>query len=177
MLAETAVCLGMKTDVFLGTVSYPFMVKGAQVFRFRYFEELCKLIEAELRRQKYDAILHAAAVSDYLARSALGKISSKNKTLTLRLHRAPKLVTRLRELNPKAFLVMFKLEAGVRDAVLFKRALQAMKKSRADMIVANRFAGGRYRGFVLDGKEIPARGLPRYELTQELFRILKEKLQ
>jgi len=175
LLAEEAVRCGMKVDVFLGAVSYPFTVRKIQVFRFRYFEELCQLIEAQLRRVKYDVILHVAAVSDYLARSALGKISSDKETMTLRLHRAPKLVARLRELNPKAFLVMFKLEAGVSDAVLIMRALGAMKKSRADLIVANRFSGGRYRGFILGHKDAPARGLIRKELTTELFRILKER--
>ena len=175
LLAQAAVKAGMKTDVFLGTVSYPFTVPGAQVFRFRYFDELCRLIEAELRRQKYDAILHVAAVSDYQARSVVGKISSNNESMTIRLHRAPKLVLRLRKLNPKAFLVMFKLEAGVSDAVLMKRALEARKKCRADLVVANRFTGGKYRGFVLGHKDVPVRGLMRKELTQELFRILKER--
>ncbi len=174
-LAQEAVRHGMKVDVFLGTVSYPFNVPGARIFRFRYFEELCRLIEVELGREKYHVILHVAAVSDYQARAVLGKISSDNKTLTIRLHRAPKLVARLRALNPKAFLVMFKLEAGVSDAVLMKRALEAMRKSGADLVVANRFTGGKYRGFVLGHRNAAVRGLKRKELTRELFRILKER--
>jgi len=175
LLAQAAVKAGMKVDVFLGTVSYPFTVTGAQVFRFRYFEDLCRLIEEQLRRQKYDVILHVAAVSDYLARSALGKISSLNKSLIIRLRQAPKLVVRLRALNPKAFLVMFKLEAGITDAILKKRALQAMKKCGADLVVANRFAGGRYRGFILGCEGAPLRGLKRKELTEVLFHILKQR--
>jgi len=176
LLTQAAVKAGMDVDVFLGTVSHPFSVPGAQVFRFRYFDELCRLIETQLRRRKYDAILHAAAVSDYLARAALGKISSRNTSLTIRLHRAPKLVARLRRLNPKAFLVMFKLEAGVGDKVLMKRALEAKKKCRADLVVANRFTGGGYRGFILGRAGAPSRGFKRRELAQELVRILKERL-
>ena len=95
--------------------------------------------------------------------------------MVLRLTPAPKLIYLMRRLNPKAFLAMFKLEGKVTDAVLLKRALEAMKKASADLVIANRFEGGRYRGFILGSRNILARSASKRSLAASLFKILKEK--
>ncbi|MGE5279377.1 MAG: phosphopantothenoylcysteine decarboxylase [Deltaproteobacteria bacterium] len=175
-LARAAAREGMKTDVFLGAATYPFAARGVRVARFRYFDELARLIETGLRRRQYDVILHAAAVSDFLPERTRGKISSTAGSAVLRLRRAPKLAARLRALNPKALLVLFKLEAGVSDAVLLARARRAMAQTGADLVVANRFARGGYRGFILGCGRTPTVIPARARLTRALFLALKERL-
>jgi phosphopantothenoylcysteine synthetase/decarboxylase len=176
LLAKEARACGMDVDVILGPVTYCESLKGMRVERFKYFDELLRLISSTLARKPYDVILHAAAVSDYLLKPVPGKISSANLQLILRLTPAPKLIDLMRRLNPKALLVMFKLEGEVTDAVLLKRALEAMKKASADLVVANRFEGGHYRGFILGSRNILARSASKRALAALLFKILREKM-
>ncbi len=177
LLAKNAITCGAKVDLFLGPVSRPILLgKNIRLKRFTYFNELMKMVTETLKYRKYDIILHCAAVSDYLAKEVSGKISSERNELVLRLARAPKIVDTIRKLNPDAFLVMFKLEGAVTDAVLLKRALEAMKRVGADLVIANRFINNKYRGFVLGSNDILARSVSKKALAANLFKILEEKL-
>ncbi len=178
LLADNAAKFGSDVDLFLGPVARPVELgKKVKVTRFTYFNELLNGVVGAVRRKKYDVILHCAAVSDYLADRVKGKISSDNKELLLRLRRAPKIIDLIRKYNPDALLVMFKLEGAVTDAVLLKRALEAMKKVGADLVVANRFVGKNYRGFILGSKNILAKTVSKKVLAVELFKILENKLK
>lgn len=177
LLAKTAASCRAKVDLFLGPVSRPVLLdKNIKLTRFTYFNDLLGLVVAALKTKKYDIILHCAAVSDYLAKEVRGKISSEQNQLVLRLARAPKIVDIIRDLNPDAFLVMFKLEANVSDAVLLKRALEAMKRSGADLVIANRFVNNKYRGFILGSNDILAKTVSKPLLAKKLFKILGKKI-
>lgn len=109
-----------------------------------------------------DAILHAAAVSDYAPRPVRGKIKSGAPRLVLVLHPLPKLVDALRRRYPAARLLTWKLESGVTVAELRRRALASARAARAQAVFANRLedVGAEHRGFLLgtaDGSAIEAR--------------------
>jgi phosphopantothenate-cysteine ligase/phosphopantothenoylcysteine decarboxylase/phosphopantothenate--cysteine ligase len=102
-----------------------------------------------------DAVIHCAAVSDYLHAGTFvpdetglaplppaGKIKSDAPELWLKLVRAPKLVDLIRE--PWGFngvLVKFKLEVGLSDDELLAVAERSRVQSRADLMVANTLEG------------------------------------
>lgn len=174
-LARKAVGMGADVDLFLGPVGFEPAVGSARIFRFTFFDDLKKLVARRLKKKTYDIILHAAAVSDYVMRPARGKLASGKKALFLRLTRAPKIINEIRRLNPDTFLVMFKLEEGVTDAVLKERARIAMKKSGANLVVANCFKKGAYRGFLLDSDDVLARCSSRECLADCLWQVLKTK--
>lgn len=178
LLVREAERNGMHVDLFLGPATALFSFgKKTRLKRFRYFEDLLGLVQEETSRKKYDIILHAAAVSDYFLEPVRGKISSLSESLVLKMRRAPKIIQIMRRQNPGAFLVMFKLESLVTDAVLLKRAMEAMRKIGADLVVANRFAVlGRYRGFILGSKNILSRTTSKRALARDLMRIIKEKV-
>ncbi len=173
LLARRAKLSGMKVDLLLGPVSCVVPGHGIKVIRFKSFNDLFDLIKTRLKHNRYDLILHAAAVSDYLCNSVAGKISSSKPGLVLRLSRAPKIIESIKKLNPKAFLVMFKLESNVSDSVLLKRTLEAMRRSKADLAVANTVWGGHYKGFILGAGEISAKARSKKELSRELFKLLQ----
>ena len=175
LLAEQAVDKCLKVDLFLGPIGRVKVKKNMRVFRFTYFDELLNLVQRHLASKKYDIILHAAAVSDYLVKRVQGKISSKKNNLMLKLKKTPKIIEIMRRLNPKALLVMFKLEVGVTDSVLLKRALEAMKKAGADLVVANTFNSGAYKGFILGSDNVLSKSPSKKELSDNLFKILNEK--
>ncbi len=174
LLAKEALHSRMKVDLLLGPIAYRDLSKNVRILRFKYFDELLGLIKRELKKTKYDYILHAAAVSDYLASAVKGKISSNNEELVLCLRRAPKIVDTIRRLAPEAFLVIFKLEANVTDPVLLKRACEAMKKSGADLVVANTYEGKVHRSFVLGSQDILARTRSKKALARNLFKVLRQ---
>ena len=134
-------------------------------YRFRTFADLHKLMADEIQRGGYDAVIHCAAVSDYLAEGVyapvagtgfepetgtwLGapprlidrlalKVKSDEPELWLRLVRAPKLIDQIRApWGFRGLLVKFKLEVGITDEQLLKVAEQSRQHSGADLMVAN----------------------------------------
>lgn len=130
------------------------------------FDDLQALMADHVQHGGFDAIVHCAAVSDYLpagvfpmgpegagaemiAITATAKIKSDHNELWLRLVRAPKLIDRIR--NDWAFqgvLVKFKLEVGVTDEQLLQVAERSRKASGADFMVANTLEGARAWAFL-----------------------------
>jgi phosphopantothenoylcysteine synthetase/decarboxylase len=144
-----------------------------RITAYRTFDDLRRLLECHVRGGEYHAILHAAAVSDYVsagvyslapatafdpitnevhgrfADQSAGKVKSDAEELWLRLVRAPKLVDLFRE--PWGFtgtLVKFKLEVDKPDAELLAIAERSRLQSRADYMVANTLEGAADWAFV-----------------------------
>jgi phosphopantothenoylcysteine synthetase/decarboxylase len=134
---------------------------------YRTFDDLHDALAEHLRAGSFDALIHTAAVSDYLSegvfapapgtrfgdnstwrgedgtpprfldRSA-GKVKSDEPELWLRLVRAPKLVDKVRaEWSFRGVLVKFKLEVGLGSDQLLDIAERSRHHSRADLMVAN----------------------------------------
>ena len=175
LLAEEAQEHFAHVDLFLGPVGPVDALNKVRVMPFKYFHEFFELVNDQLKKTRYDVILHCAAVSDYTVRQTNGKISSKRKMRSLTLTRAPKVVDTIRRLNPKAFLTLFKLEANVSVPVLINRTKEALKIHRADLAVANMFGDKGYRGFVVDTDCVLAQARSRQELVKKLFGVLKLK--
>ena len=148
------------------------------LFPYRTFDELDALMREKIAGQDLDAVIHSAAVSDYLAAgiyapaqgtrffeksgrwqadggtAALvdrraGKVKSDDPELWLRLVRAPKLVDSIR--TDWAFtgvLVKFKLEVGVSDEQLLQAVEASRKQSAADLMVANTLEGAETYAFL-----------------------------
>ena len=173
-LAREAATAGLDVDLLLGPACAPGRLPArVKVQRFAFYHELSALLSEKLRAHRYDAIFHAAAVSDYLCRPVDGKISSEAGELVLRLTRAPKLVAKIRSLNPSARVVIFKLERGITDAVLVRRALIAMKQTRADLAVANTFDKAGYRAYILDQTDVAIRVASKKSVAKILIDRIK----
>ena len=100
------------------------------------------------------AIFHAAALCDFQVASIEGtarvkKIPTRDGALTLHLEPAPKILPRLRDLFPGAFIVGWKYELdGDRPAALAKGAAQ-IRECRTDACVVNGAAYGEGFGILL----------------------------
>jgi phosphopantothenoylcysteine synthetase/decarboxylase len=139
---------------------YTFMV-------YQTFEDLDALMARSIADWKPDAIVHSAAVSDYLSAGifapassthfdpkqftwhdfdgtptmldrAAGKVKSDEPELWLRMVRAPKLVDKIRrDWAFRGTVVKFKLEVGVSEEQLLATAEKSRRQSDADWMVAN----------------------------------------
>ncbi|MEI7687397.1 MAG: phosphopantothenoylcysteine decarboxylase [Planctomycetota bacterium] len=132
------------------------------VSKYQTFDDLHVLLEASLRHDGLDAVLHTAAVSDYRAAGifapdsaatfdertgavqgrfidrAAGKIKSDEPELWLRLTRTPKLVDLFREpWGFRGLVVKFKLEVDKTMPELIAIGEHSRRQSHADFMVIN----------------------------------------
>ena len=157
-IAKVAVSMGANVTLLLGPsfdISSVVLPKSLKVVRFKFFDELDSLVSEYLKTQKFDAMIHSAAVSDFqLAKAHEGKIKSSADKLILELVPTKKIVDGVKKLAPKIFLVKFKLEVGLSEGELKKVAMNGLKQSNADLIVANiynpKFTD--HEAFIIDSK-------------------------
>jgi len=142
-------CLGEAIPLGVGKI------KGLKVISYRYFDEFKSEVSKAIKKQRYDAIVHNAAVSDYkLKRHFKGKISS-GKSVSLRLIPTEKIIKRIRNLAPKSLLIQFKLEPKRRGII--NKAYKSLRENKSDFVIANALedlqAG--YKGFLINrGKKV-----------------------
>jgi phosphopantothenoylcysteine synthetase/decarboxylase len=142
-----------------------------RLYPYHTFDDLNRLMAQLIPATGLDAVVHCAAVSDYLSAGvyapgphtrfrpeearwesdagapamsdrAAGKVKSDQPELWLRLVRAPKLIDRVRgDWKFAGLLVKFKLEVGVGDEELLQIAERSRVHSGADLMVANTLEG------------------------------------
>jgi phosphopantothenoylcysteine synthetase/decarboxylase len=176
--AAIAACAHARGHQVALLTSHPETITGMQpaperwqMFVYRTFIDLEALLSVQITSGAYHAVIHAAAVSDYLAagifapapgtqflepdnawssaagpptlvNQAAAKVKSDAPELWLRLTRAPKLIDRIRtDWAFQGTLVKFKLEVGINDEQLVEVAERARRHSHADWMVANTLEG------------------------------------
>lgn len=176
IIAQLAIAKGARVSLLLGTDRKE-KIKGVRIKVFRYFQELRFLLSQELKNNRFDCIIHNAAVSDYLLeRPARVKIDSRQKKLFLELKKAPKLIDEIRRKSPSSLLVMFKLESGIDNRELIEKALVAQEKTGADIVVANTFKGGKLKSFIYNHSGLLAKACSRQTLAKRLISIVENRL-
>ena len=117
---------------------------------FSSFDSLARLLQKELALGKYDALVHAAAVSDYSAtRLSDGakdhvlplneKLSSQSKTINIELKRNAKLINKFHNdvQGKRPQLVGFKFTNTTNKKEREEQIKHLFDASRADLVVHN----------------------------------------
>ena len=150
MIAEDFAKAGAKVTLLEGPVTRELKSKTIKILKFVFFDEFAGLIKKELKK-KVDICIHAAAVSDYkLKKPGRKKISSQLRSLKLELIPTQKIIHLIKRLNPKLFLVGFKLESKITKAAAKRKSQALFQKSKCDLVVANSLQGQKYSGYILD---------------------------
>jgi phosphopantothenoylcysteine synthetase/decarboxylase len=130
-----------------------------------------------------DAIVHAAAISDYAPPPPHGarpaKVPSGLTSWTLVLAPLPKIVHELRRAHPRALLCMFKLESGIGRDELQRRATRAALAAGADLVFANLLqdVGPGHRGLLVDPRSGQAEALASREAAaRAILRACRERV-
>jgi phosphopantothenoylcysteine decarboxylase / phosphopantothenate---cysteine ligase len=119
-------------------------------------QEMLNSVLSELsKRGQYDVLVSAGAPADYTNLSpSLGKIStSEEPTLTIELTSTKKIIRVAKESHPEIFVVAFKAEHGMSPRELSLKAMETLRASGADMVVAND-VGRTDIGFASDFNEV-----------------------
>ena len=136
-------------------------------------EEMLEAIEKELKAEKYDAVVLAAAVSDFRVKEKASVKIKSGRPLTLELEPTPKIINLVKELQPDTFLVGFKAETGLGEEELISAARKQIERAGSDLVVANTLKafGSDENEVLLVGRDFVKR-LPRMdkrELAERLW--------
>jgi len=116
--------------------------------------EVAELVRHELSSRDYFAMIHSMAVLDFEPAERMeGKVGSEEGEWVIRLVRTPKIIDIVKGISPKTILVGFKLEYGLDEGSLIEEAIKTMKRSGADLILANdmkSIEAGKHIGYLLD---------------------------
>jgi phosphopantothenoylcysteine decarboxylase/phosphopantothenate--cysteine ligase len=85
-----------------------------------------------------DALVSAAAISDYTIEQSPEKIRSGQEGLTLELEPTPKLIDTVREAHPDLPIVGFKAETEGEDADIVAKARELLERAGLAFVVGNR---------------------------------------
>jgi len=152
--------------------------KNLKVVNFRYFSEFEKLFKKHVATKAYDILIHSAAVSDYGPKKVVpGKIKSDKRSLTVKLERLPKLVDLVKKLDPDIFLVKFKLEVGVSASSLIDTAYKSMKKSKADLMVANAYKlfSKERVAYIVDNDKVVKKVVGKNNIVQNILNTIQDE--
>ena len=155
--------------------------KGAKVIRVNTAKEMFDAVRDELRK-KFDVVILAAAVSDYIPeKTEKSKIKSTKKQILIKLKQVPKIIDQIKKWQKNVFLVGFKAEANVSKQALLHQARKKLRESNADLIVAND-VGSEYRKnpennnvLVVDSKKAIQTGWKEKNQIVKIIRIEIEK--
>ncbi len=140
LLAERALARGAEVTYVVGVGgARPQAPDGTlRIVEIETIEDLVLAMQLELVLRRQDIVIHNMAVSDFrVADRAEGKVSSDAEVWTVRMVRAPKVVSLIKRLDAGVFLVGFKLEVGADREELRRRAHAWRERYCADLVVAN----------------------------------------
>lgn len=185
LLAEEALRRGASVTFVHGRPSVVPTVRGwvhdhLTLIAIDTVHDLIRTFREELPRG-YDAVLHNMAVLDFEpAELRPGKTGSEEAEWVIRLVPTPKAVNLVKELAPQTFLVAFKLEVGRPRDELVASALDLLRKSRCDLVVANdqkEIEAGEHTGYVVDPSgEVLAVAQGKEAIARTLIRLVEERL-
>lgn len=101
------------------------------------FDDYLETLKDFIDIGRIDAIILAAAVSDYGCVPHEGKVKSKDD-MNIQLYPLPKIISKIKnEWGYKGILVGFKLLVGSTEEELFKASYSSIIKNNCDFVVAN----------------------------------------
>lgn len=145
---------------------------------FSSFSDLDTKLSGCISENKFDLIIHAAAVSDYsVLQTTSGKINSDSDTLTLQLKRNPKLINKIKKISPTSQLIGFKLTSSKDVSLIEKKISGLFEDANCDYVVHNEWATVKTGNtvFSLRSKQKNIANLDIDNLAVDLVKILLQK--
>jgi len=135
-------------------------------------DALCKIAPhlhtSENDRERASKIKQA--INNALLQTA-GKISSDYPAIAVFMDRAPKVISCVKQIQPKTILVGFKLLSNVEEEELLQAAREQMAACGSDLVLANdlaRIKGDKHQGILIGPEGILARPATKPEIAQAI---------
>ncbi|MEM2161059.1 MAG: phosphopantothenoylcysteine decarboxylase, partial [Candidatus Nitrosotenuis sp.] len=111
--------------------------RGAKTIPVKTVNQMFDVVKKELRSKRFDIAILSAAPADYTTTPIKSKIKSDKPSLTIKLHKAPKIIDNIKKIQKDIFLVGFKAETNISRQKLVESAKKKLRESNADIIIAN----------------------------------------
>ncbi len=109
-----------------------------ELVEYSTFDDYKNGIEELLKKERYDIIVAAAAVSDYgVANYYDGKYRSREDDMCIKLVKLPKVLPTMRKLAPDSVICGFKLLVDSTDDELLAAMKKQIEESNVDLVVGN----------------------------------------
>ena len=173
----------------------PSLSPSLEVIKIRNVAQLQEKLEQALHTARYDCVIHSMAVSDYsphgiatineldvqlndlnLTKPLEGKIQSESPFLVVVLKKQPKIVQRIKEIQPDTILIGFKLLSGGSEEELIQAAYKLKDQSQADYILANdlkNIYGDSHKAILLNQDGVIGSGDTKEEIAQMIYSLVK----
>ena len=153
---------------------------ASKKLNYQNFQDLESTLKTELSREKYDMVIHAAAVSDYSPEIQNGKISSDADEVILKLKRNPKIINQIKQWAPHAKLVGFKLTSQLDEKAVQAKVDKLFELAKCDYVVQNEWSDiksgqNNYNYFSVKNSQQPQKVLSLDLLAAALFQSLINK--
>lgn len=147
--------IGAKVTLLLGPGNFcSLKCSGVKIISFKYFSELKCLLQSELKKRKYSAVIHAAAVADYQPeRISHCKVSSQLDNWRINLIPTDKLVNNFKHYAPGLITVGFKFEPDAGKNRLINEGKRLLKQANLDLVVANSSKNKTYQAYIINSVE------------------------
>jgi phosphopantothenoylcysteine decarboxylase/phosphopantothenate--cysteine ligase len=143
-LAKELVSAGAKVTFVYGPGNEKAPI-GAKVINVLSSKEMYDSVKKELKN-KFDIVIMAAAISDYIPKNpSKKKIKTSKTNISISLKKGPKIIDQIKKMQKNVLLVGFKAETNVTNAQLIKSAKKKLKESSSDIIIANDIGTSRYK--------------------------------
>ncbi len=177
-IAEEAAKLGAEVTLIRGKTEIEPMGKIKDI-KINSANELLDEIKKNIKNN--DAIIHAAAVSDFtIDKKDNKKIKPiENRPLILKFKKNKKIIDEIKKINKKIKLVGFKAEYNVSKNELIKSAYSLLKQSNADFIIANDVGKGVFGSeendvyIVGEGKQVKNFKGSKREIANKILDLIK----
>lgn len=179
-IAREAARNGAQVTLIMGPGRVCFGKKeNFKLIRFKYYEEIYKILKKEISTKKYQVIIQSAAIPDYVPiKTEKGKIKSGKKELELKFKPTRKIIDLFKKWDKNIFIVKFKLEVGKNTKELINIAFASMKQSHAEIMVANKLekSGRNHEAFLINQKKQIRSVYGKSNIAKELIKEIGEKL-
>ena len=177
LLADKLIKSGAKVTLLLGPGEVCSLNKKVKLIRFKFFDELRRMIVKEAACGKYDVVIHSAAVADYRPQRILKqKVRSGIKKWQLRLVPTPKLIDSIKKINRDLLLVGFKFEPEAPYKILIPETKSLMARAKLDLAVANTVYKNRYCAYLVNDKQVYGPVFNKEDMAGNLVGLIEEEL-
>ena len=177
LLAREAARQGARVTLILGPYAEYNLKKSIRLIHFRFFNELKDILKREIKNNKYDVVIHSAAVSDYKPKTCyMRKVKSNLKQWRLELVPTPKIIDLIKKIDRSVFLVGFKFEPAVKREILVGKAKSLLSRAKLDLVVANTVDKNRYRAYITNQNRLYGPLKNKDALVEQLIDLIGERL-
>ena len=167
----------IKVTLLLGPGYFRAGQTGIKIKRFKYFSQLQLLLENELKKGGYAAVIHTAAVADYKPDKIIkSKVGSGRRSWKINLVPTKKLINGLRGHGNNLFTVGFKFQPEANNNRLIKEGRALLNQADLDLVVANSNIDENYCAYILGNANHCGPFFTKLKMADHLVKIIRKKI-